>query len=126
MTNLPELIPRLLASLLKKSQIAKSAQTILNSLYYRTLHSRRSAVAQTYEDTYECMFQRNGVIRKERCLRVGMLEWLEAGSGMFWVSGKAGSGKSTLMKLPCFRESRRHALETWAGDAKIVMANHFF
>ena len=52
MTNLPESIPRLLASLLAESQIVKSAQTMLSSLYYRTIHSRRSAVAQTYEDTY--------------------------------------------------------------------------
>lgn len=25
-------------------------------------------------------------------------EWLESGSGVYWISGKAGSGKSTLMK----------------------------
>jgi hypothetical protein len=53
-------------------------------------------------------------------------EWLEAGDGVFHVSGKPGAGKSTLMKF-IFRNPRTKDLLTrWAAGRKLVFGKFFF
>ncbi|KAI1354836.1 hypothetical protein F5Y01DRAFT_272832 [Xylaria sp. FL0043] len=52
--------------------------------------------------------------------------WLQSGGGIFHVSGKAGSGKSTLMKHIWLHDRTREHLETWAGNKKLLKAAFFF
>lgn len=42
-----------------------------------------------------------------------MAQWLESGSGVYWVCGKAGSGKSTLMKHIFFHRDVPKLLQRW-------------
>ncbi|KAI9767609.1 MAG: hypothetical protein M1839_004466 [Geoglossum umbratile] len=58
--------------------------------------------------------------------RVSFLKWLGAGGGVFHISGKAGSGKSTLMKFLCGHERTEKELKAWAGEKKLVFARFFF
>ncbi|KAF2815302.1 uncharacterized protein BDZ99DRAFT_356608, partial [Mytilinidion resinicola] len=53
-------------------------------------------------------------------------EWLKGGDGIFWVSGKPGSGKSTLMKFLADHETTRAMLEEWSSGVKLVIATHYF
>jgi hypothetical protein len=51
--------------------------------------------------------------------------WLQSSDDIFWVCGKAGSGKSTLMKFLFEHEQTRVHLDRWAhGD--VTMAASFF
>jgi len=43
-------------------------------------------------------------------------EWLRSGSGMCWISGKAGSGKSILMKFVHSYPNTKQRLEAWVGE----------
>jgi len=52
--------------------------------------------------------------------------WLTSGNGIFYVSGKAGSGKSTLMKFLTNDTRTKEELESWAGDKTLVFARFFF
>ncbi|KAI1424660.1 hypothetical protein F5Y12DRAFT_796883 [Xylaria sp. FL1777] len=52
--------------------------------------------------------------------------WLQSGSGVFHVSGKAGSGKSTLMKHIWLHNHTQEHLEAWSGDQKLLKAAFFF
>ncbi|KAK3319591.1 hypothetical protein B0T19DRAFT_269269 [Cercophora scortea] len=54
------------------------------------------------------------------------LTWLSSGKGVFYISGKAGSGKSTLMKYLCAEEQTQQRLEAWAAGKKLVFARFFF
>ena len=47
--------------------------------------------------------------------RESLLTWMSSGAGVFHVSGKLGSGKSTLMKYLCDHASTKQLLEQWAG-----------
>jgi hypothetical protein len=47
--------------------------------------------------------------------RESLLTWMSSGAGVFHVSGKLGSGKSTLMKYLCDHASTKQLLEKWAG-----------
>ena len=53
-------------------------------------------------------------------------KWLHGTDRLFWICGKAGSGKSTLMRKIC-RDSRlqRH-LDQWAPEGTITLAKMFF
>lgn len=48
-------------------------------------------------------------------VREPFLRWLSSGNGIFHISGKLGSGKSTLMKFLCDHERTTVELQKWAG-----------
>ncbi|KAL3469214.1 hypothetical protein BJX99DRAFT_265405 [Aspergillus californicus] len=52
--------------------------------------------------------------------------WLLSGTGMFHIAGKLGSGKSTLMKFLYLHPRTQAELQKWAGNRRLVTANHFF
>ena len=56
------------------------------------------------------------------------MQWLEAGESIYWISGKAGSGKSTIMKYLNGHHKVRQALCMWSTDAGIplIMASFYF
>ena len=53
-------------------------------------------------------------------------DWLTSGEGIFHISGKPGSGKSTLMKYIWISDQTRRALQGWAGTDSVVAARFFF
>ncbi|KAI1081913.1 hypothetical protein F5B20DRAFT_533601, partial [Whalleya microplaca] len=54
------------------------------------------------------------------------IDWLRDRGGIFHVSGKLGSGKSTLMKYICCHKELTRFLHLWAGDKKLIVAKFFF
>ncbi len=58
--------------------------------------------------------------------RASFIQWLRCGNNIFYISGKAGSGKSTLMKFLVQRRRTRDELTVWAGNKKLVFAHFFF
>ena len=51
--------------------------------------------------------------------------WLETSDDIFWVQGKAGSGKSTFMKFLFEHEQTQLYLQRWA-DGDVIAAAFFF
>ncbi|PNP59714.1 hypothetical protein FNYG_14845 [Fusarium nygamai] len=60
--------------------------------------------------------------------RAGFSSWLSCcrGGNLFHISGKAGSGKSTLMKFLYNHKRTRARLEEWASPCKLVLAHFYF
>lgn len=54
------------------------------------------------------------------------ITWLRKGSGIFHISGKPGSGKSTLMKYVCRHPQTEKHLRAWAGNEQLVTGQFFF
>jgi len=55
-----------------------------------------------------------------------LTQWLRSGSGVYWICGKAGSGKSTLMRYLYDHPTTRALLSQWAGSEKLLVGSHFF
>ncbi|KAI1418066.1 hypothetical protein F5Y13DRAFT_150473 [Hypoxylon sp. FL1857] len=58
--------------------------------------------------------------------RDGFITWLEQDDGIFHISGKPGSGKSTLMKYLTRHPKTREHLSVWADGKKFVLGSFFF
>ena len=54
------------------------------------------------------------------------MHWLESGQGIYWISGKAGSGKSTLMNFICQDLRINAALKIWSGTNEVFSPKFFF
>lgn len=73
---------------------------------------------------YEEEKKKQETLRK--CTREKFLTWLDSGRHIFHISGKAGSGKSTLMKFLCKSSRVKRGLESWAGCRPLIFVPFFF
>ncbi|KAF2203093.1 hypothetical protein GQ43DRAFT_470318 [Delitschia confertaspora ATCC 74209] len=62
---------------------------VLESLFLPDHEERLNQVEPAHKGTFEWLYQD----------RVPFIQWLKAGNGIFWISGKPASGKSTLLKF---------------------------
>lgn len=100
-----------------------SEQRILRSLWFRTMKVRQGNVAEAHTKTFEWIFEDSPT---ESSASLKLRRWLESEGGFFWIIGKAGSGKSTLMKFLLADSRTRKALKRWSSRKKLVMASFFF
>ncbi|KAK5686500.1 hypothetical protein LTS10_002619 [Elasticomyces elasticus] len=52
--------------------------------------------------------------------------WLRSGSGIYWISGKLGSGKSTIMAHILHNKRTMRELQGWARPAHLHVLSFFF
>lgn len=88
---------------------------VLQCLWFRSMDNRKAGVAPKHAETFEWALQS----------QADLLNWFRSGDGIYWVSGKAASGKSTLMKF-LFNDYRAgQLLGEWAGDMNLKMGSFF-
>ena len=109
--------------LVKISDSDATADRVLESLNFRRMTDRFDEVVSAHKETFEWIFHDPAAGDKPWD---NFTQWLECGSGCYWICGKAGSGKSTLMKFIHENEATQVALRTWAGEFTLVTASFFF
>lgn len=100
-----------------------SYKRLLESLYFPDIHARQEGIDEAHKNTFEWIFNKSG---NEVRLWHPFIDWLENGHGTYWISGKAGSGKSTLMNLLCQDSRTDAALRIWSGTNEVFMPSFFF
>ncbi|KAK5174786.1 uncharacterized protein LTR77_001869 [Saxophila tyrrhenica] len=63
---------------------------------------------------------------KREAARSAFQSWLRERGSVFHISGKAGSGKSTLMKYLCNHTHAQNLLRGWAKDKKLILGKFYF
>lgn len=97
---------------------------ILSRLYFRHITERFDGIALAHERTFSWIFEDASTDGRPWD---SFMEWLETGKGCYWIRGKAGSGKSTLMKYLHGHRKTLEALMKWAGpNQEAVAASYFF
>jgi hypothetical protein len=122
--------------LLQSKNESSPEMRILKQLYFESLYSREEAMEKAGNDTFEWILEEEPAeasdamdkTTKEARFRATsrFLKWLRSGNRLFHISGKAGSGKSTLMKLLLDHEKTKRELNHWAGNKQLVFAHFFF
>lgn len=110
----------LLRAALKGSQYSIE-HAILDQLRFDTINMRQESIQTAHGQTLSWVFGRGGHRRPAT-----FEEWLVGDDDIFWVSGKPGSGKSTLMKFLCSYHQTSEKLKIWAQGKEMICASYFF
>ncbi|SCO85929.1 related to small s protein [Fusarium oxysporum] len=112
-------------SISKAATAAKSAliqSRILRSLWFRSYDDRRINIKDPHYQTLWWALDPPSDYTQWDDLNT----WLQSASGLYWVSGKAGSGKSTLMKYLDQHDKTHALIRTWANSSELIFASFFF
>ncbi|KAJ8130984.1 hypothetical protein O1611_g2643 [Lasiodiplodia mahajangana] len=102
--------------------IERCQERVLDRLWFRKIDDRRNNIMDPHAHTFEWALHPPA----PDVTWDDLSGWLRSGSDIYWVSGKAGSGKSTLMKYLYQHEETKALLEEWAKGKSLVVANFFF
>ncbi|KAK2807427.1 hypothetical protein FQN51_003254 [Onygenales sp. PD_10] len=101
----------------------KYKEDILESLYYPNMQHRREFISNAHKKTF------NWTLDDEIGYEApwdNVRDWLRKGDGIYWLSGKAGSGKSTLMKYIDQDQRTLEYLQEWASPVDLIFASFYF
>jgi hypothetical protein len=116
---------------MKEYEIPESREAMLQayfieSLRYQEMEYREAHVSDAHQETFRWLFDGGKS-------DLQFTDWLESDSKLYWITGKAGSGKSTLMKFidrygrqPDGRSRTREHLAVWAGHTTLITASFYF
>ncbi|KAK0670339.1 hypothetical protein QBC41DRAFT_96643 [Cercophora samala] len=101
---------------------------VLRALAFDGMRNRQNLVPDPHDATFEWFVYAGKSVQEEvqQAAREKFTSWLESGHGIFHISGKLGSGKSTLMKYLGEQAETSGHLKKWANGRKLVVAQFFF
>jgi hypothetical protein len=114
-------------------------ETLLSRLYYGGMERRAATVADAHEDTFRWIL--DDTDKSDRPWH-SFSDWLASDSQLYWITGKAGSGKSTLMKFITQPQQTASTsndlvdwsieprcakhLQQWSQDKPLTIASFYF
>lgn len=119
--NEPETFARMRAEEIRLRDVA--ATSILDSLRFEFQTARFDRLSEAHGQTFGWIYRRRPI---EQPPWDSFVDWLERDDGLYWVNGKAGSGKSTLMKYVSQNSLTREHLSKWARGFNLVIAEFYF
>ncbi|KAI0896566.1 hypothetical protein F4806DRAFT_508444 [Annulohypoxylon nitens] len=112
-TNIVQNLP----SLAVDSQNSPNQDDVLISLQNSETDRRLLEIEDKYKNTFSWVYNLS---------QPGFNQWLQNSTGLFWIRGKPGSGKSTLMKFIFQDERTSYLLSDWSGEKEYIRAAFFF
>ncbi|KAF7562075.1 hypothetical protein G7046_g2060 [Stylonectria norvegica] len=104
-------------SLAARGRMRHHMEGVLRSLHFKQISERLSEIKEAHSNTCHWSLSDD---------KTSLADWLKSGQGIYWIEGKAGSGKSTLMKFLTKEPQTRHLLDEWRDSRPLVVVNHFF
>ncbi|KAI9652377.1 MAG: hypothetical protein M1831_006855 [Alyxoria varia] len=94
---------------------------LLEELAFSGMYGRVKNIHHAHKGSFEWIFD-----GRHAGIDVGLHRWLEEGSGLYWITGKPGSGKSTLIRHIYDHEKTTAALKKWNNGKDPITATYFF
>ncbi|KAB5530514.1 hypothetical protein GE09DRAFT_394723 [Coniochaeta sp. 2T2.1] len=105
-------------------------QIIIDALHFRSISERQSRIDPAYATTFDWMWDGSSHPEFKDVRWDPLGSWLRdrspAKGNCYWVSGKAGSGKSSLFSYAQQDPRLARHLGTWAGTAQLVVSSFYF
>ena len=79
-----------------KGERKRMTAAFMRSLSFLEMQNRYSTIVEPHERTFRWIFEKS---EKYAFPWSNFVDWLQHGNGVYWVNGKAGSGKSTLYEI---------------------------
>lgn len=109
---------------IRRATLEELANKMKHTLWYPELHSREEHIMKAHDQTFEWVFSDPQEEHKQSWH--SFIQWLQEGQGVYWINGKAGSGKSTLINYIKDDDRTIKALEDWAKLTDLVTGSFFF
>ena len=90
---------------------------LCNSLDFAERSYRYEWIKEAHPTTFDWIFEKS---------ELGLISWLRKGTGIYWIQGKPGSGKSTLMKFLHDHPQTSEILNQWRQGRNHTSAWFFF
>jgi hypothetical protein len=113
----------LLFDMISRTSDKKNKESVLSSLYYPRMQDRREWISETHAKTFNWALEGK---TKGPTLWSDLKKWLRQEGGIYWLSGKAGSRKSALMKYIDYDKRTAKYLEEWASPMPFVVTSFYF
>ncbi|KAK5700374.1 hypothetical protein LTR17_022982 [Elasticomyces elasticus] len=97
-------------------------EEIMDSLYFPEHDARIKMLDPPWSQTFDWIFQPSD----DPDTLPDFPLWLRSGSGIYWISGKLGSGKSTIMAHILHKKRTMRELQGWARPAHLHVLSFFF
>jgi hypothetical protein len=108
-----------------EAQAMLNRQLILTGLKFLGNDTRMGEVHEAADETFGWILE----VAAENSLgdsnNVTFAQWMRSGLGVFHITGKPGSGKSTLMKYIVDHPRTPMLLSDWSGAKKLVISKFF-
>ena len=101
----------------------RAEHAIITSLWYPCMRDREASICDAHANTFNWLFHESDVAGKRWD---NFVDFLEGPTGLYWITGKPGSGKSTLMKYLQNDPRTKQHLGTWAAGKELLDASFYF
>ncbi|KAI4195786.1 MAG: hypothetical protein LQ350_006980 [Teloschistes chrysophthalmus] len=108
----------------RRRHVAERRDTLMKSLFFPSIEARHEQVAEAFHGTCRWLLEPPEGEKEQKW--PDFRDWLKNGTGAYWISGKPGSGKSTLMKYIVHEPQTKQYLRDWAPNARLIIASFFF
>ncbi|KAJ9149486.1 hypothetical protein NKR23_g4326 [Pleurostoma richardsiae] len=106
--------------------VAVISKTVCVGLMFQGMTIREGAIAKAFESTYEWIFSREPKKLDGKLLWDSFPDWLESNTNTpYWLSGKPGSGKSTIIKFMANNSHLKRHLSKWAGPLPVFLSTYY-
>ncbi|KAI2633041.1 hypothetical protein GGS26DRAFT_555059 [Hypomontagnella submonticulosa] len=100
---------------------------MLESLKFADMRDRYERIPEAHQKTFEWVFHESEDGEGDSKRRWdNFATWLMSNNKLYWVTGKPGSGKSTLMKYLSDNARLRSRLKVWRGEKPLYTGRFFF
>lgn len=98
-------------------------QTIQSLLYPDIFLRQQQSQLTAFGDTYDFVFNEPNDSNESWS---SFVKWLKSEDEVYWINGKAGSGKSTLMNYIRGDSRKEASLQEWHPDRQLLTPSFFF
>ncbi|KAI0425853.1 hypothetical protein F5Y09DRAFT_351858 [Xylaria sp. FL1042] len=118
-TPIPLVLPHL-----QDQNARKAAEAIiLNCLWYPRIREREETILEAHVNTFQWIFEDPKATGKPWD---SFVDFFKCAGSAYWITGKPGSGKSTLMKFIIKSPKTQDLLQMWTGEKALIQASFYF
>ncbi|CAO2649312.1 Nn.00g066970.m01.CDS01 [Neocucurbitaria sp. VM-36] len=112
---------------IREQEKAQVNRQCLHALYFPQLRNRADQVEKAHEKTFSWIFDDDqGAPIADRFKFQRWLKLDDSMQNVFWISGKPGAGKSTLMKFIASHPCLSTHCKPWVAPQSLIIVDYYF